>query len=238
MTTFVLVHGAWHGGWCWQRVASRLRGAGHDVVTPTLTGLGGRVHLAPADINLTVHVEQIDAVLRYEDLSDVLLAGHSYGGMVITGVAGRAAERLAHLVYLDAFVPEAGQALIDLIGEDGEAMRKRAETTGGLVPPLAAASFGVTDRAEAAWVESRLVPQPFATFSEAVGPAGPAASRLLPRTYIRCTRGSPTGPFAHFARRARISPEWRYQELATGHDAMVTMPQELADALLACAVAN
>ena len=236
MTTFVLVHGAWHGGWCWQRVASLLRRAGHDVVTPTLTGLGERAHLMRADIDLTLHVDDIDAVLRYEDLSDVVLAGHSYGGMVITGVAARAAERLAHLVYLDAFVPEPGQALVDLIGEkEGKVLRQQAETAGGFVAPPPPEAFGVTNAADAAWVRARLVPQPFRTFLGAVTPAGPAASERLPRTYIDCTGGNRASPFVRFARQAQISRDWRYQALATGHDAMVTMPQELADALLLCA---
>src|SRR5207248_5461012 len=115
MTTFVLVHGAWHGGWCWRKLTPLLREKGHDVFTPTLTGLGERVHLAGPEVGLGVHVQDVASVIEYENLHDVVLVGHSYGGMVIAGVAGRLPERLAHLVYLDAYAPEDGQAMTDLV---------------------------------------------------------------------------------------------------------------------------
>src|SRR5689334_15631432 len=116
MANYLLVHGAWHGGWCWRRVVPLLRAAGHEVFTPTLTGLGERVHLLTRDVGLDTHAQDVIGVLEYEDLRDVVLVGHSYGGMVITAVAERAAERLAHLVYLDAFVPRDGQSQMDLLG--------------------------------------------------------------------------------------------------------------------------
>src|SRR4029434_2852764 len=111
--TYVLVHGAWHGGCCWARVARLLRDAGHEVYTPTLTGLGERAHLARPETDLETHVQDVAAVLESEERRQVRLGGHSYGGMVITGVAARTSGRIAHLVYLDAFVPEAGKSLLD-----------------------------------------------------------------------------------------------------------------------------
>src|SRR4029450_13175141 len=118
MTTYLLVHGGWVGGWIWNRVAPILRKAGHDVFTPTLTGLGERAHLANPDIDLATHIQDVVSVLEFEDLKRVVLVGHSYGGMVITGVAERTAERLNHLVYLDAFVPRDGQSVADLVSPE------------------------------------------------------------------------------------------------------------------------
>src|SRR5438445_13579590 len=131
MATIVLVHGAW-GGASWERfVAPRLRAAGHLVFAPTLTGLGDRSHLSSPEVDLATHVQDVANVLFYEDLTDAILAGHSYGGMVVTGVAGRMPERLRRLVYLDAFVPEDGQSLFDLVGaERAASMRARAAANG------------------------------------------------------------------------------------------------------------
>jgi pimeloyl-ACP methyl ester carboxylesterase len=210
-------------------VTPRLRKAGHDVVTPTLTGLGERSHLAHPDIDLDTHVEDIVAVLSYEDLRDVVLVGHSYGGMVITGVAARGAEWLAHLVYLDAFVPDAGQSLLDFVGELAIPVRQQAEAAGGFVPSFPAEAFGVTAEADMAWVQPKLTPQPFKTFTQPVGDL--EAAGALPRTYIYC--GNPAmGPFDQFAEKTKTASGWRYRELETGHDAMVTMPQELTEILL------
>ena len=140
MTTFVLVHGAWHGGWCWSRVARRLRAAGHEVHTPTLTGLGDRSHLMSRSVNLQTHVQDVANLLHWEELNDIVLCGHSYGGMVITGVANRLAKRIKSLVYLDAFVPENGQAVLDFMPADRveqfyESVREKG--AGWLIPPRA-----------------------------------------------------------------------------------------------------
>ncbi len=159
MAIFVLVHGAWHGGWCWQRVARLLRAAGHDVYTPTLTGLGERAHLLSPAIGLDTHIKDILGVLFYEDLRDVVLVGHSYAGMVITGVAEQTAKRLRHLVYLDAFVPWEGQSLLDLMGEtEALIVRERAarDGDGWCVPPLPLEAFGVTKPADLAWAGARI----------------------------------------------------------------------------------
>ncbi len=232
MATFVLVHGAWHGGWCWKRVIPLLRRAGHDVFAPTLTGLGERAHLLSPTVCLDTHVRDVLGVLAYEDLREVVLVGHSYGGMVITGVAERAAERLAHLVYLDAFVPRDGECLLDLFPKTAREQtlaRARAEGDGWRLPPLREEQpFGVTDPADIAWLRSRLTAHPVPTWTQPVRLTDPKAL-ALPRTFVECTA---TGWFRGFAERVRSQPGWRYQDLPTGHDAMITAPRALADLLL------
>ena len=242
MATFVLLHGAWHGGWCWKKITPLLRDAGHEAFAPTLTGLGERAHLAHPDVDLTTHIQDVVNVLEYEDLDAVVLVGHSYGGMVITGVADQLPGRLAHLVYLDAFVPDDRQALVDLIPPEGRhsfEARVRAEGDGWHLPsrlpvPWEVAvreDYRVTDEADVRWMVARLGPQPFKTMTEPVRRINPAAA-ALPRTYVRCTQyASPA--FDRFAESARQpGSRWRCRELATSHDAMVTMPRELADLLL------
>lgn len=229
MATFVLVHGAWHGGWCWRRVAPLVRAAGHEVFTPTLTGLGERSHLANANIDLHTHVQDVVHVLEFEDLSDVILVGHSYGGMVITGVSEQAAHRLQHLVYLDAFVPRHGQALLDLVSPQfREAVQ--AQATGGLMPPFPVREYGVFAEDDVQWVEPKLAPHPLQTIATPVSLTNPAAL-ALPKTYVYCNNPA-MGFFEAFAERTRSEQGWRYRELATGHDAMVTMPRELTTLLL------
>ena len=231
MTIYVLVHGAWHGGWCWQRVTPLLRAADHAVFTPTLTGLGERSHLASPEIDLNTHIQDVVNVLEYEDLSKVVLVGHSYGGMVITGVTERAAERLAHVVYLDAFIPQDGQALVDLVNQSfQEGMRQQAQAAGGRLPPFPVEQYGVFADADVRWVGPKLVPHPFKTLTTPVRLMN-AAAAALPRTYIYCNDPA-MGFFEAFAERTRAGKGWRYRELATGHDAMVTMPRQLADLLL------
>src|SRR5258707_5324266 len=160
--TFVLVHGAWHGGWCWQRVADRLRGGGHAVFTPTLTGLGERSHLLRAGIDLNTHITDIVNVMKWEDLSDVVLCGHSYGGMIIAGVAEQMAPAIRSIVFLDAFVPRNGESTQDLTGaavrEGIQAALQRGEIG---MPPRTGEAFGVNP-ADRAWVDRLCVPQPIA----------------------------------------------------------------------------
>lgn len=240
MATFVLVHGAWHGGWCWRRVASRLRAAGHDVYTPSLTGLGERAHLLSPSIDLDTHIHDVINVLEYEELTGVVLVGHSYAGAVITGVADRAASRLAHLVYLDAFVPRDGEALFDLHPppmRDGMRARSDAEGQGWRLPPptVGPVLFGITDPADLDWVRGKLGPQPRRPHEQPLRLAH-AAGAPLPRTFVYCTDKTPGDPFAAMAQRAR-EEGWGYTELPTGHDAMVTMPEELV-ALLATIAAR
>lgn len=234
MADYVLVHGAWHGGWCWKRVARLLRTAGHEVFTPTLTGLGEREHLMSPAIGLDTHVDDILGVIEYEDLQDVILVGHSYAGMVITGVADKVPERVGRLVYLDAFVPEDGKALVDYQPPETLALFKEKTRTEGegykLPPVIPPEAFGVTDEDDLAWVRPRMNPHPFKTKLDPVHAANPRA-RAIPRTFIWCNDPADV-PFAQFAARARSDPSWQYFELATGHDAMVTKPHEVAELLL------
>jgi pimeloyl-ACP methyl ester carboxylesterase len=227
----VLVHGAWHGGWGWKRLAPLLRRAGHEAFTPTLTGLGERRHLASASIDLEAHIADVLGVLESEELENVLLLGHSYGGMVITGVADRAAQRIARLVYLDAFVPENGKCLMDyVLPERGAVFREAARAT-GFVPPPPPSLWGVTDPADAAWSARRDAPHPFASMRQPLRVENPAALARIPKAFIYCSSPA-TGSFDQFAARYRNDPAWRFYELKTGHDAMVLMPDRLAAILL------
>jgi pimeloyl-ACP methyl ester carboxylesterase len=242
MTTFVLVHGAWHGGWCWRKLASLLRAAGHEALTPTLTGLGERAHLAHQGVDLATHVRDVVNMLEYDDLHDVVLVGHSYGGMVITGVAEQSPARLARLVYMDAFVPDDGQALVDLASPEarqGWEVLVRAEGDGWQLPtPFPAPweeilrdNWSVTDEDDIRWMLPRLGPHPFATMTQPVRRLDPVAA-ALPRTYLRCA-DNPSPTFVPFAERAeRAGSGWHYRELASNHEAMVTAPRQLADILL------
>ncbi len=233
MSTFVLVHGSSCGGWVWQKLTPLLRASGHDVCAPTLTGLGDRSHLLPCGIGLSTHIGDIANLLFYRDLSDVILVGNSYGGMVITGVAAQAPERLKLLIYLDAYVPEDGECEFNLLPAETRAARTaEAEAHGGVIQPPPLTLFGVSDPDLLCWAQARMTPQPLHTYSEQV-PAGNAASRALPRVFIRCT-GNPTGTpdlFASSTARARASG-WPVLDLAAGHLAMLTAPRELAGLLL------
>jgi pimeloyl-ACP methyl ester carboxylesterase len=229
--TFVLIHGAWHGGWCWKKLTPLLRAAGHEVYTPTLSGLADRAHLLSPQIGLNTHIADITALLEYEDLHNVILVGHSYGGMVITGVAEVAAPRLAHLVFLDAFVPQDGQSLFDTIPDHGAAMKTIAEEAGnGWNVPLENATFGVTDEADITWLSTRITAQPLRTFEEPVHLNDPAAL-TLPRSYVLC-RKEGASLFYPFAEQVQRDDGWGYYELTACHDAMITVPEELANVLL------
>lgn len=236
MATFVLVHGAWHGGWKWRFVAPILRRAGHDAYTPTLTGLGERAHLAGPSIDLDLHVQDVAALLEMEDLRDVVLLGHSYGGMVITGVAERAPERIRHLVYLDAFVPENGKCLLDYVSravpERAAAFRKEGEQFGSIAPPPLSL-WGIARPEHIAFAMPRETRHPFGTFTQPIRLANEAA-RALPRTFIYCSSPA-TGTFDQFAAKYRNDPAWRFHELKTGHDAMILVPEDLAAILLLAA---
>ncbi len=230
----VLVHGAWHGGWCWARVVPLLRDAGHAVFAPTLTGLGDRAHLFHPDIGLADHVADVVALIEAEELSDLVLVGHSYAGMVISGVAERAAGRIRRLVYLDAFVPEHGQSLMAL-ARPAPAGEAPPRPEGNRVPSRTTSFFGIDDADDAAWVARRVVDQPLLTMTQPLdAPTGAAQS--LPRTFVYCS-GRPMGSFDQFKARFETDPAWRYHDLPTGHDAMVTDPAGLAALLLAEAAA-
>lgn len=234
MATYVLVHGGGHGGWCYQRVARLLRGAGHDVYTPTLTGLGERSHLRNADVDLDLHIRDVVAVLQYEDLRDVILVGHSYGGMVITGVGDRAADRVGRLVYLDAATPVNGQSLVDVAGPVIEAVRPMGEVVDGLelvlLPaPDAGLLYGVTDPADLAWMADRLAGHPWQCFEQPLRLTNEAALWAIPQFHIVCTSTLPTRDRDLVA---KARDEGRLWDIDTGHDLMITEPQAVADALL------
>lgn len=223
----VLVHGGWHGGWCWKKLTPLLTAAGHTVYTPTLTGLGDRTHLARPDVNLETHIQDVLAFLEMEDLRDVMLVGHSYAGFVISAVAERARPRLRSLVYLDAFVPGDGKSLIDYISqpERRAAMVKSGRAT-GYADPVPLKAFGVTREEDLAWANPRIVRQSFATFEQPIRLAQPAGSGL-PRAFIACTNPA-SGTFDQFVALIKQDPSWKFYDLPTGHDAMITAPQELA----------
>jgi pimeloyl-ACP methyl ester carboxylesterase len=202
------------------------------VYAPTLTGLGERSHLLSPAIDLETHVRDVTGVLKYEELTGVVLVGHSYGGMVITGVAEAVAPRLAHLVYLDAFLPRDGECLMDLFSpraREATLQRARDQGEGWYSPPREEDQpFGVTDPADARWVRSKLSAHPVKTWLQPVRLADPVAA-ALPRTYASCTG---TRWFTVHAERARAESGWRHREIPTGHDAMITAPRELAVVLL------
>lgn len=232
MTDFVLVHGAWHGGWCWARVAPRLSAAGHRVLTPTQTGLGERRHLLTRAVNLSTFIADIAGVIEAEELDDFVLVGHSFGGIAISGVAERMPQRIRHLVYLDALILEPGQRVFDALPPALVAERlKAAETTGGLgVPPPPPSSFGVSDPADIAWLARRMTPHPLGTYEEAMPIRGPVGAGR-PCTYV-CATDPVYAPLDASRRWARGRPGWAWHEIATGHDVMVTAPGPLAAFLL------
>ena len=228
MATFVLVHGAGHGGWAWRRLAPLLRGHGHDVHAPTLTGLGERAHLGSEHVDMETHVTDVLSVLFFEDLRDVVLVGHSYGGVVITAAAHRDPSRIGRLVYLDAPVPADGESSADLLAPE------HRDEAGQRPPPPHAermARLGIADPADAAWVGERLRPQPPRPQLQRLRLANPAAA-ALPRTLIFCERTPDNFPAALFRRRLDGAGERDYLVLDEGHDAMLTAPERVAAVLL------
>lgn len=235
MTTIVLVHGAWHGGWCWQPVLPYLHAEDHTVYAPALTGLGERSHLYSPSIDISCHVQDIVNVLFYEDLQDVMLVGHSYGGMIISGVAEKCPERLSQLVYLDAMVPQNGETIFDQLSSSSDVRpnaEEQAAASANPIPPSAPEEFGVTDPVIAKWMEERLTPHPGGTLFEPLVLTSKLAKEL-PRFYISCTveQEKYMPSIAKVAARIRNEPNWNYRELETGHDAMLTAPKELAGLL-------
>jgi pimeloyl-ACP methyl ester carboxylesterase len=228
-STFVLVHGAWHGGWCWRDVAHGLRAAGHAVFTPTLTGLGERVHLASPSIDLATHAADVIQVFEAEELQDVILVGHSYAGHVIPLVADAIRARIRQMIFLDAVVARDGQPF--LAPEVGAA-RARVAIDGYLDPPPGLEFFGIpADHPLAPWVKRRITNHPLGTLRQVVryrngGPAG------LPKTYIRCLRRRVMSQPDPVEVQLKGQPEWTWRTLDTGHDAMVTAPRELTAMLL------
>ena len=221
MAIFVVAHGAWSAGWAWKKMRPLMRAAGHEFWTPTYTGVGERAHLAHPDIDLDTHIRDVIGVLEFEDLRNVVLIGHSYGGMVATGVADRARERIAQLIYLDAFAPQDGKCLLDHVGEHGKKMRQVAED-GWRVP--ANPMPPDTAPADVEWAAPKRMPQPIKTISSPIRLSG---KELPHRSYIYCRRTPPGDPFRQFAERAQREG-WPYFELDASHNPHITMPEELA----------
>jgi len=226
MSTIVLVHGGWHGGWVWRAVADRLQAMGHRVFAPTMTGLGERAHLAHADITPDLHVRDIANVLRFEDLSDVTLVGHSYGGFIIAGVAGQMPQRVSALVYLDAFVPTASGQSAFSVGTPERAAEVRASMTGGFLVPPSGVERWASDPATRDWLLRRVTPHPIRCFSEGPTLTG-AEARVARKMHILCSRHKPS-PFWMFHERCAQDPTWQTARLDCLHDAMVELPDQTA----------
>ena len=231
MTDFVLLHGAFHGGWCWPRVAAPLRAAGHRVFTPTQTGLGERAHLLSPGITLDTFTQDLVAVLETEELTEAVLVGHSFGGCAVTGAADRAPGRIRQLIYLDSTIPRDGRTPLDLSTAESAALRRRlAAETGGLsVAPPDPSEYAVPPGPDADWLRRRMTPHPFGTFNSALHLSAPPGNGL-PRTYVACTAPA-YAPLAGHRAWVRAQPGWDWRDLAAGHDAMVTAPNLLADLL-------
>jgi pimeloyl-ACP methyl ester carboxylesterase len=230
MSTFVLVHGAWHGGWVWDRVIPVLRDWGHEVHTPTLTGLSERAHLLSPQVGLDTHIEDLVRLLDVLDLTDVVLVGHSYAGQLVSAVADRRPERIARRVYLDAFVGEDGETAVSLQPETVAhhwAESAAEQGFGWLVPVRRLEVLGVTEQADVDWLTPRLTPHPWKTYTDPLRLTG--AGDDVPAAFIECI--SWMRVFRSQADRARARG-WPVHELDTGHEAMVTAPKALADVLL------
>jgi pimeloyl-ACP methyl ester carboxylesterase len=230
MATFVLVHGAWHGGWCWKRVRKALRSQGHDVFTPTLTGVGERAHLLSSSVNLETHIDDVVNLIQWEELSDVVLCGHSYGGCVVSGVADRVWQRIRALVYLDAFVLQNGQSLHDTLppAQKNRQLEAAARGEGWKVPPIPAEFFNV-NAVDRDWVNRQCTAQPLATFQQPIKLTG-NLDGIRDVTFIRAT-GFEDSPFAPFYEQAKARG-WKALTMPCGHDVMLDRPDELTRVLL------
>jgi pimeloyl-ACP methyl ester carboxylesterase len=228
--TFVLVHGAWHGGWCWRRVSDLLRRQGHEVFTPTMTGLGERSHLMNKDVVLDTHIADIVNVIKWEDLSGICLVAHSYGGWPVTGAIEQVGDRVASVVYLDAFVPENGEKGIDLASEFSRNAMREAIAKGVIShgPPKAEVfHVNANDRA---WVDSKLTPQPLGVALHPIRLTG-ACEKVSKKTYIRAP-AYPQPAFDRYYAAKKTDPSWRTYEVDGGHDVMIDRPDRLVEILL------
>jgi pimeloyl-ACP methyl ester carboxylesterase len=228
--TFVLVHGAWHGGWCWRRVADLLAKRGHKVFAPTLTGLGERSHLISGSVNLDTHITDIVNVIKWENLTDICLVAHSYAGWPVSGAIEQVPDRIASVVYLDAFMPEDGQRGLDLASEFSRKGTLAAIEKGEVSRPAPKVeTFSVNDK-DRAWVDSKLTAQPVGVALQPIKLTG-AREKIAKKTYIR----APTYPqpaFGQALAAKKIDPSWRIYEVPSGHDVMVDMPERLVEILL------
>lgn len=224
---FVLVHGAWHGGWCWHDVARHLRADGHQVFMPTMTGLGERAHLLDASVGLSTFIDDVCAVIKCEELDDVVLVGHHFAGLIISGVADRRKERIRRLVFLDALIVQSGQSVMSILPPSIQAERCRTiDPEGWRMKVPNPDKFGVFEPQQAEWVMRRLTPHPLKSYTDPLILKHPLGNGL-PKTYIASTNPS-FSALAGARSWVREQADWRYREIATGHDAMVIAPYALA----------
>jgi pimeloyl-ACP methyl ester carboxylesterase len=229
MTDIVLVHGAWHGAWCWRRVLPALWAAGHRVLPVTLTGLGERAHQLSSQITLGTHIADVVTAVRAEECRGAVLVGHSYAGVVVTGAADQLGDAVGALVYVDGVVPSPGECWSTRNSPAVKADRRAAIAAGGVLPPPPAAAFGLTGP-DADWVDRRQTPHPGGVYDDPMSfDADRWAAR--PRTFVDCTV-PPLATIDPSRERVRTEPGWEVVELATGHDPMISAPRELTDVLL------
>jgi pimeloyl-ACP methyl ester carboxylesterase len=233
--TYVLVHGAWHGGWCWKAVADALRGMGHRVSAPTQTGLGERKHLLTQNVTLDTFVADVVNHIEAEELNDIILVGHSFGGTSITGAADKLGSRIRHLVYLDSVILENGRSVFSALPPEVVAARRKTVVElgqGMFIPPPPPSAFGIPEsHALTEWVRRRLTPHPIGTYDSPLTLANPVGNGR-PRTYIVCTNPI-YAPLEGSRQWVKSQQSWEWREIPTGHDAMVTAPEELARMLAA-----
>ena len=238
MSTYVLVHGAWHGAWCWRKVVPLLKKGRHHVATPTLTGLGERAAQLSREVGLDTHIADVAGLIENDGLSDVVLVGHSYAGMVITGVADRVRDRIARLVYLDTFVPRDGDSMRSVapVVIGAFLLQARLRGDGWRVAPPPPEQFGVTAEPDRSWVQGLLTPHPLKSLYDQLRLADPDIVSRFPRTHVYCGHGGRLERLAQrvLARRPQppSDPGWRLRKLDAGHDCMITEPRGLAELLL------
>lgn len=239
MATFVLVHGGGHGGWCYQKVARILQAKGQIVYAPSLPGMGEHTHELRPGIDLDLHIDAVAALLFSEDLTDAILVGHSYGGMVITGAADRSADRVGHRVYLDAAYPVDGESLHEHAYQNIEGARQTLYVEHGVElvmkpDPMHPAFFGIHDPELAQWTYERLTPQPWACFAQKISFNNEAAMRAIPESHIVCTETIPGRDIELMKERS----QGRVWDIDTGHDLMLTEPEWVAERLMDVAAAT
>ena len=230
MATFVVAHGAWSAGWAWKKMRPLLRERGHELYTPSYTGLGERAHLLRPGIDLSLHIADVLGVIEYERLRNFVLVGHSYGGCVISGIAEAVPDAIQSIVFLDAFIPDNGDSTLDLVQPAVQDVIRGALARGEITVPVRdAAAFKVNEK-DRAWVDSLATPQPIATFTEKLKLTG-ARERIAKKTYIRAS-GYPNVSFEKALARVKADPSWRTYEVPCGHDVMIDDPERLTEILL------